>query len=194
MVAVTTILIRSHWYANRIAYLWPADLTDTRSPTSWTALAIETDRGRLGFFSSVYHYSGYEHSGWFFRSRTASTSWDERYEATSHRRILGFGLEEEHWVIDDGGPSLDSHILFIPLWSLLIPLSLPLAVVTLRDRRQKRRRAAGLCPKCAYDLRASKEICPECGTPILPGTARLQPGPQSPMPPESSPKSQIPNS
>jgi hypothetical protein len=61
------------------------------------------------------------------------------------------------------------HIVDIPLWSLFMLLAaLPAVRLLVRTNRLRRcrREANGLCPICGYDLRASKERCPECGTPI----------------------------
>jgi uncharacterized protein with PIN domain len=33
-------------------------------------------------------------------------------------------------------------------------------------RRERKRSREGLCMKCGYDLRHSKDRCPECGEPI----------------------------
>ncbi len=53
-------------------------------------------------------------------------------------------------------------------WLILFTLITPCGwlSVWLRRRRQQRPAAAGCCLKCGYDLRASKERCPECGTAI----------------------------
>ncbi len=56
-------------------------------------------------------------------------------------------------------------------WSILLPLWMPtmlFASVTVScslggHHRRRKRKKLGLCVKCGYDLRASKDRCPECG-------------------------------
>ncbi len=56
------------------------------------------------------------------------------------------------------------------MWSLSIPLWMPIALFGflfwrsfLPLHRRRKRKKLGLCVKCGYDLRASKDRCPECG-------------------------------
>ena len=55
----------------------------------------------------------------------------------------------------------------VPHWLpaiLLLALSRPL-LIRIRSSCQRRSRLhSGLCPSCGYDLRATPERCPECGT------------------------------
>lgn len=58
----------------------------------------------------------------------------------------------------------------VPLWIPLLVASL-LPTAWLADHvipviRRKRRNRLRACERCGYDLRASRDRCPECGTPI----------------------------
>lgn len=62
-------------------------------------------------------------------------------------------------------------IVVVPWWLLTTLAATPAAVRALRHAltRPARRRAQGLCPRCAYDLAGlTPGPCPECGLPSVP--------------------------
>lgn len=55
---------------------------------------------------------------------------------------------------------------FVPFWWFCVPTSILPLIGARRwfvSRRRQSRAARGLCPNCAYDLRANQGRCPECG-------------------------------
>lgn len=77
------------------------------------------------------------------------------------------------------GFSFDRNTYSLDLWTLTIPSWFPLSIAVtwpascfIRYRRHRRtsRLRLGLCPTCSYDLRATPDRCPECGTPIPPAS------------------------
>jgi hypothetical protein len=92
-------------------------------------------------------------------------------ETRSLWRQYGFGVWHLDIVKHNGItilPGVYGHVtefnLFL-IWPLV--LGVPLTVWTaqfLARRVFRKRNRSGLCPKCGYDLRATPDRCPECGT------------------------------
>ena len=100
----------------------------------------------------TFFYPGHTIDGF----RSLSTLWTFRY-----RRI-------------DAGSRTEMIELRLPLWILTVAfLVYPVYLLTPLHRRRKRKKL-GQCVKCGYDLRASKERCPECGTAIDAPTAKAE--------------------
>jgi hypothetical protein len=52
--------------------------------------------------------------------------------------------------------------LIVPIWLISLLSAIPSALWLMRLRRRKP--PVGICKKCGYDLRATPNLCPECGT------------------------------
>lgn len=91
-------------------------------------------------------------------------------------KILGVGcgtyrMDGQQWCQTPvRGVTMIWSSLGAPYWMwVLLTATLPVIYfgsAFLKARRLKIRRRDGLCLNCGYDLRASKERCPECGTPV----------------------------
>ena len=56
--------------------------------------------------------------------------------------------------------------ILVPLWIPTVLFAAMLGWSFLPLHRRRKRKRLGLCVKCGYDLRASKDRCPECGMAI----------------------------
>ena len=59
--------------------------------------------------------------------------------------------------------SVPTRDVAVPHWLPALLLSLAPARRLVRRLQCRRRARAGLCPRCGYDLRATRDRCPECG-------------------------------
>jgi hypothetical protein len=69
-----------------------------------------------------------------------------------------------------GGAWLPRTVLLLMWLTYLVPLGFTAWWLTRAARRRRYLRKRGLCESCEYDLRASSDRCPECGT-VVPAKA-----------------------
>ena len=60
--------------------------------------------------------------------------------------------------------------LTVPIWPAIPIFIVSTIAVAARLVHRGRRQRQGSCPRCGYDLRATPERCPECGTVVAPGS------------------------
>ncbi len=150
-VATVAIWIRSHRRSDELCWC--------SSTTGYIpVVSVQSGEGSAMF---VYHPTlPKDRLTFHFQSTPINTfpGWD--WPGTSALNRLGF---YGRWGLD--------RVVFLPFWAVLLVSSFLPAIWLGCQRRRSRRRKLGRCLRCGYDLRATPDRCPECGTPACDPTA-----------------------
>jgi hypothetical protein len=103
--------------------------------------------------------------------REAVPAWGSAASFRPPPSRIGFGVAHG---MSFGDWARGGRWFIVPHWAVvLLTAALPMVFLA-RFAQRLRRNRRGFCPVCGYDLRASKDRCPECGTPIAKSRRRRQ--------------------
>jgi hypothetical protein len=123
---------------------------------------IHSARGRILF---VYHRVEFE-----WEPRSDMPRWARRQDDPNKVYVSTYGdfhFDRREYQAPDGRSGNASVKVQLPYWLVALLLAFTPGLLTVRwaySKVQRALRPRYACPSCGYDLRATPDRCPECGT------------------------------
>jgi len=158
-------------------HIWVTELAEAPTPSMWRNESLEQATSLLvargGLECRIYRMSGKPTGSLGPRTWNGSAVQTpqlptEHLSRPSIWNRCGFLFESftpgGSYFYSHGGRQARGYLLQVPIWSLLVLTGLLPFSWLARRWMARRRQKAGVCPLCGYDLRATPDRCPECGT------------------------------
>jgi hypothetical protein len=174
-VATVGLWVRGFVVSDRLFF---QGFEDEGDRSYWRQDSIASGRGGIGINRIVQSGERYAAHGPSYRAshearygsqpvrRTTKPEYPNFHVGVGDEPVWG-GFKHGAFAYFEAGharPRVDAWQVVVPLWAVVIPAAVLPVVWGWRWRRLRRRRRIGLCPTCGYDLRATPDRCPECGT------------------------------
>jgi hypothetical protein len=166
-VATVALWVRSYWVSDAIHWWHPTRRVYYSVASARGRVACQSDEPRDARLATGPYRPG--HAG-YDTIPLPNEDWEDGWGVPfdARRTFMGFGYVRA----TRGLGRLSTQMGIVPMWFVTLLTALPPAVHAFRLRRH--RRAKGVCLRCGYDLRATPDRCPECGT--VPTAQPARPG------------------
>lgn len=160
-LTIGTLWARSYWWQDSVGW-FASQLFERHTPD----IQVTSNEGRiiLRWFSDA---DVWKSGHWRLASFHAEPDFDPRDKSLRERFVAYYEYDSGATPpLFSASPLLSvSTVAIHDFWLVVLTLLLPVGSFV-RRAKQRQRLREGLCLTCGYDLRASIERCPECGTPI----------------------------
>ena len=171
-VATLVLWVRSRWYIFAVACSIPRRTGTDVVDTSYRVFGVP---GRLGFVRGVYTHVGFSEAElssflrppeWSVDSLPVAQLAPDRAAPTFFRHFADWRFHSLG-IYNGGKGGEELKVVEIPYAVLFSGAAMLPALRSGRAWFRRRAAGSGVCPTCGYDLRATPDRCPECGTKTL---------------------------
>jgi hypothetical protein len=162
LALLLALWVRSFWVSDR---LHSSRFRADGKFVQWEKRLLTVGRGAVAYRCEAEYFPrsrDFRETHWMGHS-----IWPAKYpqvEFGSPRGMLGIQIIDrvERGLIGKQ-PKWWGHGLLVPLWAIAIPFAIIPLWTTRAALVRRQRRHRGQCEGCGYDVRFSRERCPECG-------------------------------